>query len=77
MKAEKRDRLSPKMSVTLTANYSPAVLETKSQWDNTPKMLEEYKYQPKILYSTKLSFDQGNPNQKAELYHQRLPLKNF
>lgn len=55
MKSEKKDSLSPKMTITLIANYLPAILETKCLW-NIFKMLVENNHQSQILYPTKLSF---------------------
>ena len=41
MKEGKKDRVCPKMTITLTANYSTVILKRKSQWKNTSKLLEE------------------------------------
>ena len=41
MKEGKKDRVCPKMTITLTANYSTVILKRNSQWKNTSKMLEE------------------------------------
>jgi len=41
MKGGKKDRVCPKMTITLMANYSTVILKRKSQWKDTSKMQEE------------------------------------
>lgn len=41
MKAERKDRLYSNMTIKWTANYSPAILETKSQEKSIFKMPKE------------------------------------
>ena len=42
-------------SIRITPDFSPETMEARRSWTDVIQILREHKYQPKLLYPTKLS----------------------